>query len=120
MESRSKALAHLRKGLREKKVGEMPLEKVTVAASSPEALKKGLEKAEEIVEDPKKMLGAMGSEMGEDEGYESEEESEEDEMEDEMEDADKEMMKQSCSDDMIASMSREELMDKVKKLREML
>lgn len=113
MDSRKKALSHFRKQLRESTRGsELPVKKVSVMADSPEGLKEGLEKAEEIVENPKKALSGMIPEM------ESEsEESESEESEENGEDSD--YIKSECSDDKLASMSREELVEKVKMLRDM-
>lgn len=118
MDSRKKALSHFRNQLRKNRPEELPVKKVTVASDSAEGLKEGLEKAEDLLENPKKMMGSMMPEM-EGEEYESEE-SEGEESEDEMEDEGKEMMKASCSDEMLQGMSREQLVEKVKELRELL
>lgn len=115
MDSRKKALAHFRKELRAGRA-ESPIEKVSVMADSPEGLKKGLEKAEEIVENPKKALSGMMPEM-EDQMESESEESESEESEENGEDSD--YIKSECSDDKLASMSREELVEKVKMLRDM-
>lgn len=105
MDSRKKALSHFRKQLRDSRSGELPVKKVSVMADSPEGLKEGLEKAEEIVESPEEALSGMMPEM-----------EEADEMdEDESEEYDKE----SCSDEKLAMMSRDELVEKIKELREM-
>lgn len=97
MESRQKALAHFRKS---KRTGrdelEMPMKKVSVMADSEEGLEKGLKKAQELVEDPEIIKDMM---EGEEEEYEEE-------------------MPHEYSDEKLESMSREELMECVKKMRD--
>jgi hypothetical protein len=96
MNMRKNALASLRKNLRT--VGdEVPVKKVSVMADSEEGLMEGLEKAEDIME------SKLGGEM--------ESESEDMEMEGESEEKD-------YSDEALAMMSREELIDCIKKMRD--
>lgn len=77
MDARKKALDYFRKQLRSDSRGtEMPLKKVSVMADSEEGLMKGLEKAEDIVEEGPEAISEdiasemMDEEMGEEEGME--------------------------------------------------
>lgn len=72
MDARKKALDYFRKQLRSDSRGsEMPLKKVSVMADSEEGLMKGLEKAEDIVEEgPEAISEDMASEMMEEESPE--------------------------------------------------
>jgi len=59
MKSREKALSHLRKSLRHADRGDelpSPMQKVSVMADSKEGLEKGLNKAEEILEDAPELV----------------------------------------------------------------
>lgn len=98
---RKNALGMLRKNLRA--VGEeLPVKKVSVMADSEEGLKQGLEKAEDILE------GEMGEEqMNSPEGMEQQSEME-----------DMESEEKDYSDEALAMMSREELIDCIKKMRD--
>lgn len=98
MDPRRGALASLRKNLRASSE-ELPVKKVSVMADSKEGLVKGLEKAEDIVE------SKLGEEM----------ESEDDSMEEMM---DGESEEKDYSDEALAMMSREELIDCIKKMRD--
>lgn len=94
---RKNALGMLRKNLRT--VGEeLPVKKVSVMADSEEGLKEGLEKAEDLMES-----GAI-NEM---------EDSTESMMEEGMESEEKDY-----SDEALSMMSREELIDCIKKMRD--
>jgi hypothetical protein len=105
MESRSKALSHLRKNLRSGRGEELPMKKVSVIAPTTKGLEEGLKKAEDLMESgviEKVMKPGMESEEHENmesKDYEAGEESEEKAPED---------------------MSREELIAMVKEHREML
>lgn len=61
MESRSKALSHLRKSLRSGRGEDLPMQKVSVMAADEKGLEEGLEKAKELL--PK--ISEMGSKMKE-------------------------------------------------------
>lgn len=68
MKSREKALSHLRKSLRQADRGDelpSPMQKVSVMADSKEGLEKGLNKAEEILEDAPEMDEMMEPESDE-------------------------------------------------------
>lgn len=97
MDSRKGALSALRKNLRSASEDLSPVKKVSVMADSEEGLKKGLEKAEDIME------SGMVDEM--------EEEADDDMMEMESEDKD-------YSDEALAMMSREDLIECVRKMRD--
>jgi hypothetical protein len=108
MESRSKALSHLRKNLRSGRGEELPMKKVSVIAPTTKGLEEGLKKAEDLMESgviEKVMKPEMESEEHESmesKDYENGEESEE--------------MEEKAPEDM----SREELIAMVKEHREML
>lgn len=74
MESRNKALSHLRKSLRSGRGEELPMQKVSVIAPDKKGLEEGLKKAEELL--PK--ISEMSSEIA-DEADSSEHEKCEDE-----------------------------------------
>jgi len=60
VDPRKKALDYFRNEKRKGRAeSEFPVKKVTVMADSKESLEKGLEKAEDIVEDPSSMLGDL-------------------------------------------------------------
>lgn len=59
MDSRKSALAHLRKEKRSGRDLELPVKKVSVMADSKKGLEEGLEKAEEIIKDPKSLMAGM-------------------------------------------------------------
>ena len=110
MESRASALAHLRKEKRSGRDMDLPVKKVTVMADSKEGLAKGLDTAEDIVEDPKKMLPKLPGMMDMLKDDESEETPFEDAAaEDDM-----------FSDEALMAMSQEELVDIIKDLKEKL
>jgi len=106
MESRNKALSHLRKSLRSGRGEELPMQKVSVMAPDKKGLEEGLKKAEDLMKSgviEKVMKPEMESDEHEDmesEDYEAGEESEE--------------MEDKAPEDM----SREELIELVKKLKE--
>lgn len=62
MESRNKALSHLRKSLRAGRGEELPMQKVSVMAADEKGLEEGLEKAKEILPKISKMSEEMDSE----------------------------------------------------------
>lgn len=70
MESRGKALSHLRKSLRSGRGEEMPMQKVSVIAADEKGLEEGLEKAKEILPSIEKAMGEIKPEMEESEEYE--------------------------------------------------
>lgn len=94
MDARSKALQHFRKEKRSSRDSfELPkMKKVSVMADSEKGLEEGLEKAQEIIENPKAISDMM-------------EESEEQEESGEMEESD------------LSSMSQEELIEMIKELK---
>ena len=108
MDARSKALNHFRK---EKRSGresfELPVKKVSVMADSEKGLEEGLEKAKEILEDPKEMMGMMGAMKGSD--MKKDEDSE---------DMEEEFMP--MSEEEINECSREDLVKKIMELQEKL
>lgn len=63
MDSRKSALAHLRKEKRSGRDLELPVKKVSVMADSKKGLEEGLEKAEEIIKDPKSLMAGMSEGM---------------------------------------------------------
>ena len=106
MDARSKALNHFRK---EKRKGrdsfELPVKKVSVIADSEKGLEEGLEKAKDILENPKKIMGMM-------------DEAHEDEMEDEETPMEEEFIP--MSEEEVNACSRDELVEKIMKLQEKL
>jgi hypothetical protein len=106
MESKMKALSHLRKSLRSSRGEELPMKKVSVMAPTEEGLKEGLQKAEEILPKIGKMIPKMEeSECSECEGCEKCEGSEEYEKSEE------------SSEGEFESLSREELISMIKELK---
>lgn len=110
MESRNKALSHLRKSLRAGRGEELPMQKVSVIAPDKKGLEEGLKKAEELLPKISKMSSEMEDEMEspmheskESEDYESGEEEAESEM---------------SMEKPLEECSREELIEMVKKLKE--
>jgi len=73
VDSRSKALQHFRKEKREGRHSfEFPVKKVSVMADSEKGLEEGLEKAQDIVEDPSVIPGLEDVMEGHDEEHEDE------------------------------------------------
>lgn len=106
MESKMKALSHLRKSLRSSRGEELPMKKVSVMAPTEEGLKEGLEKAEEILPKISKMMPKMENCEGCEEGCEMCKSSEKMEESEESE-----------SSDDFESMSKEDLIAMVKELK---
>lgn len=107
MDPRKSALAHLRKEKRSGRDLELPVKKVSVIADSKKGLEEGLEKAEEIIKDPKSLLAGFSKDMMDSEEPEMEE------SEDESEDYDMDEMMSKDLDEC----SPEELKDMVMKMR---
>lgn len=96
IDSRKKALEHFRQEKRKDRDSmEFPAKKVSVMADSEEGLEKGLEKAKEVLES-----GVLP------------------EMEESMEHSEEDHDSKEYSDEALAMMSREELIDCIKKMRD--
>ena len=126
MESRGKALSHLRKSLRSGRGEEMPMQKVSVIAADEKGLEEGLNKAKEILPTIEKAMSKIKPEMEdesekEDESMESpEHEMMEDKVEESEKDESEEMEKDMKSGDnsqYLDEMSPEELKAMVKSLK---
>ena len=118
MESRGKALSHLRKSLRSGRGEEMPMQKVSVIAADEKGLEEGLDKAKEILPTIEKAMSKIKPEM-EDES-EKEDEMMEDKVEESEKDESEEMEKDMKSGDdsqYLDEMSPEELKAMVKSLK---
>lgn len=117
MESRNKALSHLRKSLRSGRGEELPMQKVSVMAPDKKGLEEGLTKAKELMESgiPSKIMDSMKSKNEDDMETPEHESSESKDFEMGEDEADSEM---SSEDKAPEDMSREELIELVKKLKE--
>ena len=118
MESRGKALSHLRKSLRAGRGEEMPMQKVSVIAADEKGLEEGLEKAKEILPTIEKAMGEIKPKM-EDESEESMESPEHEMMEDKVEadENSEEKMKSEDDTEYLDKMSPEDLKAMVKSLK---
>jgi hypothetical protein len=119
MESRNKALSHLRKQLRSGRGEEMPMQKVSVMAPDKKGLEEGLNKAKEIMKSgiPDGMMDSMKSEKEDNMESEGHEMSESEDYKSGEYEAESEM---SSEDKAPEDMSREELIAIVKKHQEMM
>lgn len=113
MESRGKALSHLRKSLRAGRGEEMPMKKVSIIAADEKGLEEGLEKAKEILPTIEKAMGEIEPKMKEEESEDSEEESMESPEHESMEDK---VESEESSED-LAKMSHDELVKMVQSLK---
>lgn len=111
MESRGKALSHLRKSLRSGRGEEMPMKKVSIIAADEKGLEEGLEKAKEILPTIEKAMGEIEPKM------EESEDSEEESMESpEHEDMESKVESEESSEE-LAKMSHDELVKMVQSLK---
>lgn len=108
MESRKSALEHLRKEKRSGRDLELPVKKVSIMADSKEGLEKGLDTAEDILKNPKKVLPELPSGLMDAMSDET--------MDDGAEDSEDHEMHEMMSKD-LDECSPEELKDMVMKMR---
>lgn len=128
MESRGKALSHLRKSLRAGRGEELPMQKVSVIAADEKGLEEGLEKAKQILPGIEKAMSSIKPES-ESEEYECKAEDcvngnckncsqeKEDKMEEPSEEMSEEKMKSEDDSQYLDEKSPEDLKAMVKSLK---